>query len=274
MSKRVCILPCMEFVNDRYFLYAVDSVVNDVDLLIFSVNQRSWGNSDIVLTNENKQWIENFVKTNPKFNLFLGNWDQEHEQHNANIDYALSLGADTILCTASDQVYGEGDVKKMLDTLENSDADVLRVQWHTFWKLDPLCLIWPPEPWNPVLAFKPKKFRYLGTSEGKGVDENGKIVDPKTIVLSINDVKVYHFSFAHDDEFIKHKMEMSTHRTQYIPGWYEAVWKNWNPSMRDIHPAWSKMWQSAQPFPLEHLPPKIRGYFKMLQEKKRWMGTL
>lgn len=272
MSKCVCVLPVMEF-NDEYFLYAIDSVINSVDYLIFSVNERSWGNSEIKLTNENRKFIEDFVKTNPKFKLMIGNWAEEHLQHNSGIDYALSLGADLIFCTSCDQVYGEGDVTKMLDMLENSDADILRAQWYTFWKKTPLCVVWPPEPFIPILAFRPKQFRYQAVSEGKAIDKNGNFVDPKSITLGINDVKVFHFSFAHDDEFIKHKMEMSSHRHQMVPNWYENVWKKFKPGDKNLHPCWPSSYQSAVTVSLDMLPPKVRGYFKMLGEQNRWRNV-
>jgi hypothetical protein len=266
---RISIMPVMEF-DDEFLLYSVESVLDSVDYLLFSVNTRSWGNSDIKLTDENKQFIEEFVKTNSKFKLLMGTWESEHLQHNAGTDYAISLGADLVFCTSTDQVYGEGDVKKMLDILENSDADILRVQWYTFWKTSPLYVVWPPEPFNPVLAFKPKQFRYSDVSEGRAVDKDGNLVDPKTISLSINDVKVFHFSFARSDEFVKHKMEMSSHRHQMIPDWYETTWLKFKPEMTNFHPCFPGCYQKAIPFPLEQLPPRIRGYFKMQQQKKIW----
>ena len=271
MSKRIAILPVMEF-DDPYFPYSVESVIDSVDYLLFSVNERSWGNSEIKLTDENRTFITEFVKTNPKFKLLIGNWEEEHIQHNANIECALSLGADIIFCTSCDQIYGDGDPKKIMDILESSDADLVRVQWMTFWKTDPLCAVWPPEVYQPVIAFKPKNFRYQGVSEGKAIDKDGNFRDTKQIVLSVNDVKVYHFSFARSDEFVKHKMEMSSHRHQHIPEWYDNVWKKWRPEMENIHPAWPAQWKKAIPFPLEQLPSRIRGYFKQIQEKKRWLA--
>jgi len=250
----------------------VDSILDSVDNLVFSVNTRSWGNPDIKLTEENKQFIEEFVKTDPKFKLLMGTWDEEHLQHNAGTDYALSLGADLVFCTSADQIYGQGDVKKMLDILENSEADVLRAQWHTFWKINPLYLIWPPEPFIPILAFKPKQFKYSAVSEGVAIDENGNERQPRAIVLSVNDVKVYHFSFARTDEFVKHKLEMSSHRHQVVPGWYENVWKKFSSEMENLNPAFPSAYKKAVPFPLNELPPRIRGYFKMAQQKEHWLN--
>ena len=270
MSKRMAIMPCMEFDQSEYFPYAVESLLNEVDLFLFSVNTRSWGNSDITLTEENKQFIQEFVKTNPKFRLLMGTWENEPDQHNAGLKYAIDNGCNIVFCTSDDQVYTPGEPAKMMNILENSEADILKTQWYTFWKKEPLYVIWPPEGFCPTLAIKPKQFKYNDVSEGVAIDENGNERQVRAIVLGINDVKVFHFSFARDDEFIKHKMEMSSHRHQVIPGWYENVWKNYKPEMENLNPCFPGAYKKAVPFPLDQLPPKIRGYFKMLGEKKRW----
>ena len=131
-NKSMAVLPLME--PDEYLEFAIDSVINDVDYLLFSVNSRSWGDPNIKLTQKNKEWIQELVKTNPKFRLMLGTWSKEHNQHNAGTDYAKSLGCDKILCLATDLVYGEGEAKKVLEILSVSAGSAVQAPWKNFWK--------------------------------------------------------------------------------------------------------------------------------------------
>jgi len=267
MGGRMGMIPLME--PDDFLPYAIDGMINDVDYLLFSVNERSWGDENIVLTQENREWITKLSLTNPKFRLLIGNWDKEHKQHNAASEYAISLGCDIIINGACDQVYAHGATKKMIDTLENSDADILRAQWYTFWKLDPLCVIWPPEQWCPVLAIKPKQFKYTDVADGM-VLKDGQMSPPKCVFVNLQEAAIYHFCFSRSDQFVKRKMQMSSHHHQMVPGWYDNVWLPYKTGDKNLHPCWPTQYPSAVPFPLEQLPPRIRGYFKMQQEKLRW----
>lgn len=257
--KVVCILPLME--NDEYLPFVIDSLINDVDYLLFSVNERSWGDSEIKLTEENRAWITEFVKTNPKFRLMLGEWDQEHKQHNASLDYARALGCDTVFCAATDQVYGPGTVKRILKELEASDVSTVTAQWNIFWKTNPLCIIQPTDGDVPTFAFKLKDYTYDGISSGSS--RTGRKVQ-----LSLQDVDIFHFAYARSDEFIKKKIKMSSHAHCVAGDWFERVWLNYKPGDQNLSPFFPGNLQRAEEYPLDKLPPKLKEFF----EKKKTNG--
>lgn len=253
-NKRIAILPLME--PDEYLFFAIESVINDVDYLLFSVNEHSWGDPEIKLTKENKQWLQELIKTNPKFKFINGYWSKEHEQHNAALDYAAILGCGLVICLATDLVYGQGSVKKILDTLEFTEAEIIRSQWNVFWKKRPLCVISPPDTYTPVVALK-INIRYSDICEAYG----------NTMTLKLEDVELFHFAFARDDEFVKKKIRMSTHAGLVKPDWYEKVWLGYKPGDTDLSPFYPDKFKSAVEFQLDKLPPKIKLFFENIGDK-------
>lgn len=255
---------------DEYFLYAVDSVINSVDFFVFAVNDTSNNNKNEKTSQEFYDYIENFVKSNVKFKLLKGHWETEPEQRNAAAAYGKELGCSIALIHDSDEVYENGSVEKIFKVLEETDYVCVRGNWLTFWKKSPLCFINPPEGYCPVLAYNIHKYTNTELREGMGLSENGEIIIPKTFKLGFEQIRLYHFSYARSDEFIKKKIDRSYHNHQMIPGWYENTWLKWKIGDENLHNCNPSQYKTAVPFPLEQLPPRIRGFFKMLQEKQRW----
>ena len=247
-NKRMAILPLME--PDEYLTFAIDSVIDDVDYLLFSVNTKSWGDPNIKLTIENKQWIENFVKTNPKFRLMMGTWSREHAQHNAGIEYAATSGCKSVLCLATDLVYGEGEARKILAVLDLPDVDMVKGPWKNFWKKSPLYMISPPDIHVPILALK-TYVRYSDICFAEG----------KAAILTEDDIKLFHFSYARDDDFIKKKIKMSAHASEVKPDWFENVWMKFKVGDINLSPFFPEQFAGVVEYSLELLPIKLREYF-------------
>jgi O-antigen biosynthesis protein len=68
---------------------------------------------------------------------------------------------------------------------------------------------------------------------------------------------------------VKKKMEMATHKPEFIPNWYENVWLKWTPKSVDFHPVTPSQYHSAVKEDLTKLPPLLRCFIKREKTNQR-----
>lgn len=235
---------------------------NNVDHLLFITSDKPWGTSSPVDNSSTLELIEKIKNKYPgKVSILKGSWNIEHEQRNAAIEWGLKKGYHLGVSVDSDAVY-EGysfdNLRKI--AISNPEINAFHSHWDTYWKLNPLCKIEPPEPFTPVVAYKLKTFRFTLIGAGSCFVD-GKEIDYKGVLLKQDQFFMHHLSYAHTDEFVKKKIYNSSHAFETKSDWYENVWLKWTLDSRDLHPVHTAQYYKAVPVDLDKTHPLIKKRF-------------
>lgn len=148
-------------------------------------------------------------------------WPNEHTQRNAGQDWFSDV--DWIIVLDPDEFLTQADWKIMLRELENASPDISAYvceRQFTYWKSG--YVIEPPEDYKQIIAVRPSV----------------RFIDKRVVNCFYGSLPVtlHHFSWARTDAEIKSKITHYAHAHELLPNWYEDVWKQWVPEMKNLHP--------------------------------------
>jgi hypothetical protein len=165
--------------------------------------------------------------------VIKGDWPAEHEQRMAGqryfseYDWVIVLDPDEFLTRT-----GWRALKQFMNEEESLFADAY-VAWqqNTYWKRG--YRIAPREDYKQIILVKP----------------HVKFVDKRSVNTGYGAVplRLHHMSWARTDAEVQSKILHRVPVRQLNPAWYDRVWKQWKPSMKDLHPLTPAVFKQAIP---------------------------
>lgn len=184
-----------------------------------------------------KPWFGQAVKDdgtaeaarNEHAEVHVQHWRSEAEQRNWGLAHLKDF--DYVLIVDADELYTRAGIEAMIVTLNHSRAPYFRIrEMRTYWKTrDYICA--PLEGWDaPVVAVDPKRVRFYQERQVEHVS-GASLPAGSTLPATL-----HHMSWVKSDEKIREKIRNRSYGKHVRPDWYEKVWLQWKPEMRDIAP--------------------------------------
>ena len=180
-----------------------------------------------------------------------------------NAAMALEPHADYYLIVDTDEIWPE-------DVLRRAWAEVQRTKWaayrassYTYFRKWNYRIVEPGDGYRPLVflrrGFYFKQDRQI---EWHGPARRGEYLrtfrKPKTVFFP-PDLRMHHGSGVGDDERILTKINNYGHKDGIDPDWFERVWKNFSPSIRNFHyfRDGAHLYESVKVIPQAELPSEI-----------------
>lgn len=233
--------------DHEYLDISIESFKN-MNKVLFLINNRPWKDK----SSDNSKTVEdvkNLCKKYSNFELIQRNWIDEAEQRNYGLTNFFKEDIDYCFIVDVDEVYHNHHVEAIKKyVLNNFKYSAFHIKWNTYWTKK-YYVINPREDYTPVICVKVSEYQFtknrLGTTAIKRADiaifntndsvYNGILIPPEIAFC-------FHLSYAKTDKDILRKTETFS---GIVDGWYENVWKKWDPSKINLHPINPKQYKQA-----------------------------
>ena len=161
--------------------------------------------------------------------VHVQHWRSEAEQRNWGL--AQLMDFDYVLIVDADELYSRTGIEAMIAAIRQLREPHFRIrEMRTYWKTtDYICA--PIEGWEaPVIAVDPKRVRFYKQRQVE------QVTGAPLPAASTLPATLHHMSWVKSNEKIQEKIGSFSHAEHIRPGWYENVWLQWKPEMRDIAP--------------------------------------
>jgi glycosyltransferase involved in cell wall biosynthesis len=161
--------------------------------------------------------------------VYVQPWESEAAQRNWGLAHLMDF--DYVLIVDADELYSRRGIETMIASIRRLREPYFRIrEMRTYWKTtDYICA--PLEGWEaPVIAVDPKRIRFY---KQRQVED---IMGSPLPTASTLPATLHHMSWVKSNEKIREKIGSFSHAEHIRPSWYENVWLQWTPDMRDIAP--------------------------------------
>lgn len=250
-TMKVGALYCVQS-DYRWLKYSIESIYPVVDKIFFLISDISWNGAKVKVDNsKTSEVIQDFPDPEEKIVVFRGEWEPEIAQRNCGLDLLKESGCDYALIIDADEVYETVQLKHAIYYAESMpQIPIWKCYWYTYWK--EFYRIEPAEAYTPEILVKlVSEVRF---SNIRDVQFNGSptqyAVFPRQLIM------LHHFSYSRTDEELLNKIATSSHKNQFLPGWFENVWKAWdtNKELENLHPCWPVAYKKAVKVTQEEMP--------------------
>jgi len=200
--------------------------------------------------------------------LLRGSWAVEEDHINSIIMAALEYekahsrdpykGDTWYWYLDADEIYTLDQIreaKAMLTVYRESDA--VMVQMATYFRHGNW-IVTPPEPLTPRIFFRIKPgFKIVNIRHSNPLPQR-ELLLPRSMCV------MHHPSYVATDEEMKSKIESFSHSHEFVPQWYERVWKGGTLELHNFHPTHPPMYRSLQRLDPATLPAEMTKYPEML----------
>jgi len=254
--------------DHEYLDISLASVKNRFDKVLFLISDIPW-NGQIVDNCFTIMKVKELCENNKNFELVQGHWINETEQRNFGLKKLFDEDIDYCFVIDSDEIYHDFHIDKIKEfVLQNSNFIAFHIVWNTYWKKT-YCVISPREDYKPVIVVKVDSFQFTANRNGitsiKRVNDfifTKKQEQYNGVLIPENVAFCYHLSYARSDEFIKRKLEISSHANEFLPNWYNTVWLGWKSNCINLHPVTPKQYKKAIPENFLSFPVQLRQFIK------------
>lgn len=180
-----------------------------------------------------------------------------------NAAIALDPRADYYLIIDSDEIWPLDILQKCWEYVQKTQWAAYKVSSHTYFRQWNYRIVEPGNGYRP-LAFLRKGFyfdedrqvQWHCPARWKEYFRKGR--KPKTVYLP-PEWRLHHGSCVGDDTRILNKIKNYSHAGGIDPTWYDRVWKNFHPGIRNFHyfPKVQNWYQSINVIPSAELPEEI-----------------
>lgn len=176
-------------------------------------------------------------------------WPTEEDQRNALLE-TMAGNYDFVWIVDTDEIYDASQVQAAMQWVEDKERsfaafgradmapDIYFIPQDIYWKTEEYKV--EVDHWYGGVAIVKPSVRF--------VDKRN--YDPAKCRVSRipGDVATCkHMSFVGDDAAMREKLRYNGHREEWRGDWFEKVWKNWRPEMRNIHPGRADTFKKAVP---------------------------
>jgi len=252
----------------EYLWPSLEPFLEETDKVLFLISDVPW-NGQVCDNSAAIEYVRNLCIKYPKCQLIQGHWTNEWDQRNYGLSVLYLEHYTYTFIVDNDEVYHDYHVRNIKRYISSNPSYVsFHLEWNTYWKKDYYCIT-PREYFRPLIAVKTANFLFngirIGTTEAMRTGPAVLInrADKYNGVLIPSDVAIcYHMSYARDDAYMKRKLEINSHAKEFIPDWYDRVWKNWVPQMRHLHPVTPQQYDRAVPEDFSTFPKQLQRFIK------------
>lgn len=241
----------------RWLKYSIESIYSVVDKILFLISDTSWNGDKVKVDNSKTlEVIENFPDPENKIIVRRGTWEPEIAQRNFGLDLLTSHNLDYALIIDADEVYETNQLKNAISYATSMpNIPIWKCYWFTYWK--EFYRIEPMEQYTPEILVKlipENRFTNIRDVVCAG-NRFSFMIFPKTLLT------LHHFSYSRTDEELLNKIATSSHKNQFLPEWFQNVWKAWdeNKDMENLHPCWPSAYHKAVKVETNELPTCMRN---------------
>jgi len=221
-----------------YFRAAVESIYNQADhVVVLYARIPSQGfKSEIPCPDTRNEMMECVKPFMDKITWVDGEWQNESDHINAIWSYAD--GFDFVWRADCDEISPPGMIEEMIWQSTETDAKAFRVPFVHFWRsFSKVCR----DGSHPI-----RLFRMVGGEGERTLDSKaGRWV-------------VYHGGYAQPTRYITYKLQVSGHRPEFRPDWFNDRWMV--NAQADVHPVcFPTHWMPAD-FDKEQLPDVLKRH--------------
>jgi len=240
--------------EEEYITYCLQGIYDLVEVIAVSVNTGvPWGGAAEPL-DRTLELVKAFPDPEGKIRLQTGEWADEVSQRNANMDLVRSE-ANYYMVLDADELYSAEEFMRIRRYIAwRPHIGQFRVRVKTYWKINPVYRIDPPEPLKQhiISRLKPST-RFIGL---RRTSEKWRRLIPPHIGM------LHHFSYARTDDKILQKLRNFSHRDDLVPNWFENVWMHWdaNHDLENLHPTNPPEYKRAIAVDVNDLPEVMRNH--------------
>lgn len=250
---RIAVGVCVH--NEEDFIeYALRGIYDFADVIGVCVNVGTpWGGRAEPL-DHTLELVRGFPDPARKLRIMPGQWANEIDQRNANLDLVRDK-ADYFMVVDADEFYtGEHlDAIRRFVSLRPWVGQ-LRIRVDTYWKTNPVHKIDPPEPLKQYIVSRIRpSTRFTGL---RMTNQRWRCVIPRRTAV------LHHFSYARPTEKIAQKLRNFSHRDRIVLGWMGDVWLPWDSdrTMENLHPTNPPEYKRAILVAPSQLPEVVREH--------------
>lgn len=231
-----------------YLRAAIESIIDQVDhvAILYSATPSQGFTADIPCPDTKEELIAEAFSipgTEGKITWINGKWANESQHTDAIWPYAVENGFDWIWRFDADEVSPPHMIGEMIRQAEQTEHKTYRVPFVHLWR-----------SFSRVCRDGQNPMRLARVDGGEGT-RNLEDFDGKT--------HVFHFGYAQPTKYIEYKMQVSGHRPEWRPDWFETRWLA--NAQADVHPVNYPTHWMPEDFDKETLPDVLRRhpYFRM-----------
>ena len=188
----------------------------------------------------------------------------ESEARLRNAAMALDPKADYYLIIDSDEIWTASVLQEAWEYVRKTQWAGYRVSSHTYFRAWNYRIVEPGDGYRPfVFLRRGFQFHHHRTIEWRGPARWKEYLrkgrKPKTVYLPPH-LRLHHGSCVGDDARILTKLKNYGHADQIDPTWFDRVWKNFHPGIRNIHyyPNQGHLYESLITIPTAELPEEVK----------------
>lgn len=180
-----------------------------------------------------------------------------------NAAMALEPHADYYLIVDTDEVWSAGVLRQCWEEVQRTQWAAYRVSSYTYFRKWNYRVVEPGDGYRPLVflrrGFHFKQDRQI---EWRGRARLGEYLrtgrKPRTVYFP-PELRMHHGSSVGGDDRILTKINNYGHKDGIAPDWFERVWKNFHPGMRDFHyfRNGAHLYESVNTIPYAQLPEEI-----------------
>jgi hypothetical protein len=156
-----------------------------------------------------------------------------------NAAMALDPQADYYLIVDTDEIWPEDVLRKCWDEVQRTHRAAYRISSYTYFRKWNYRVVEPGDGYRPLVFLRrgfqfksDRQIEWQGPARWRETLRTGR--KPKTVFFS-PELRLHHGSSVGDDARILTKIENYGHTGGIDPDWFERVWKNFHPGLRNFH---------------------------------------
>lgn len=245
------------YFGDEWLECSVDSIASSMYKIVFVISNVPWGDDASIQGDDLEPILERLENKFPgKIIVHRGSWNKQLEHVKAGLKFIKHNLPDAshMLYIDSDEIYPANQLKKLLRLMYSWRFfnRAIRIQYNTYFKTIYYRIM--PRSWPTAGALIP--LRHFT-----------EFIDARN-VLTVNsvdrpDIIYEHFAYVRkSDERIREKIEAHRETEPVLGDWFNNVWMNWTPEMKNFHPTNPEFWNSVERVDESELPASIVTNFE------------
>jgi hypothetical protein len=180
-----------------------------------------------------------------------------------NAAMALEPRADYYLIVDTDEIWPEEVLRRCWAEVQRTHRAAYRVSSYTYFRTWNYRVVEPGDGYRPLVFLRrgfhfnhDRQIEWRGPGRWREYLRTGR--KPKTVFFP-PDLRMHHGSSVGGDERILTKINNYGHKDGIAPDWFERVWRNFHPGLRNFHyfRDGAHLYESVEVIPTAALPPEI-----------------
>jgi len=180
-----------------------------------------------------------------------------------NAAMALDPHADYYLIVDTDEIWSGDVLRKCWEEVQRTHRAAYRISSYTYFRKWNYRVVEPGDGYRPLVFLRKgfffkqdRQIEWHGSARWKEYFRTGR--KPRTVYFP-PELRLHHGSCVGGDERVLTKIKNYGHKDGIDPDWFDRVWKNFHPSMRNLHyfREGAHLYERVVTFPTPELPVEI-----------------